>query len=323
MFGAWMLTRPALGANRERDRMSKYDTTLDPAASNNSHYQLLDLVGGHKSVLDVGCATGYLAKALLEKGCVVSGIEYDGEAAEQARQYLDQLVIGNLDDLDLAGAFGDRSFDVIVLGDILEHLVEPADVLARLVGLLAPGGSVVISIPNVAHGSLRLALLQGDWDYRDLGLMDRTHIRFFTRRTLLAMVHGAGLSAVDVRTTSLDPLATEVPVDVDRLPSGVIDWVREQPDALTYQFLVRAVRDDAAGAVEAAQMEREELSRRLADSEMLVARLRREMDALSIARERAEAAAQAIQATRSARALSVPRSLYARLRATRGAATAR
>jgi len=294
--------------------MSKYDTTLDPAIANNSHYQLLDLVGGQKSVLDVGCATGFLAQALVERGCLVSGIDYDADAVEQARQYLDQLVVGDLNELDLTEAFGGRTFEVIILGDVLEHLIDPAKVLGGLVGLLAPGGSVVISIPNVAHGSVRLALLQGSWDYRELGLMDRTHIRFFTRRTLLAMLGGAGLVAVDVRTTSLDPLAGEVPVDANRLPRGVVDWVREQPDAFSYQFLVRAVRDDAAGVLEAAALQREELARRLATAEAEAASLRLEVETLRAARERAEADVRAIQATRSARALSGPRSLYARLR---------
>jgi 2-polyprenyl-3-methyl-5-hydroxy-6-metoxy-1,4-benzoquinol methylase len=303
--------------------MSKYDTTLDPSISNNSHYQLLDLVGGRKSVLDVGCATGFLAQALVERGCVVSGIEYDADAADQARQHLDQLVVGDLNELDLAEAFGGRTFEIIILGDILEHLIDPGKVLAGLVGVLAPGGSVVISVPNVAHGSVRLALLQGSWDYRELGLMDRTHLRFFTRRTLLALLRGAGLVAVDVRTTSLDPLAGEVPVDVDRLPPGVVDWVREQPDAFSYQFLVRAVRDDAAGVVEAAGREREELARRLSAAEADASRLRLEVASLRAAGERAEADVRAVQATRSARALAGPRSLYARLRDARNEVTTR
>lgn len=303
--------------------MFKYDTTLDPSASNTSHYQLLDLVGGHKSVLDVGCATGYLAQAMVERGCTVSGIEYDSELAEQARQYLDQLVVGDLNVLNLGAAFEGRTFDVIVLGDVLEQLVEPTEALARLTGLLAPGGSVVMSIPNVAHGSLRLALLQGSWDYRDLGLMDRTHLRFFTRATLLAMVRAAGLVAVDVRATTLDPLAGEVTVDVDGLPSGVIDWVRHQPDAFSYQFVVRAVRDDAVGAVEAVRLNREELARRLAATEDDLGQLRREVADISFARAQAEADLRAIQGTRSARVLSVPRLVYARLHDVRDGASAR
>jgi 2-polyprenyl-3-methyl-5-hydroxy-6-metoxy-1,4-benzoquinol methylase len=275
---------------------------------------LLELVGGHKSVLDVGCATGYLAQALVERGCTVSGIEYDSEAAEQARPHLDQLVVGDLNVLDLSAAFEGRTFDAIVLGDILEHLPEPNEILARLSGLLAPGGSVVLSVPNVAHGSVRLALLQGSWDYRDLGLMDRTHLRFFTRATLLAMVRSAGLVAVDVRATTLDPLDGEVTVDVDRLPAGVVDWVRHQPDAVSYQFVVRAVRDDAQGAAESGRLEREELARKLAATENDVAVLRREVEDLRIARAQAEADVRTIRGKMSTRALSVPRSVYARLR---------
>jgi len=247
--------------------MSQYDTTLDPAATNTSHGLLLALVGGNKRVLDVGCATGYLAEALGQRGCTVSGVEYDAGAAEKARPFLDHLVVGDVITLDLDAAFGDRRYDVIVLGDVLEHLPDPEPVLARLTGLLAPRGSVVISVPNVTHGSLRLALLQGRWQYRDLGLLDRTHLRFFTRESLLTMLGSAGLAVVELRTTTLDPLGSEVEVDAAALPPGVVDWVREQPDAMSYQFVLRAVRDDAEGAALAAARERDELRQRVRDLE--------------------------------------------------------
>ncbi len=294
--------------------MSQYDTTLDPTVSNNSHSQILDLVGGNRTVLDVGCATGYLAQALNLQGCTVSGIEYDAEAAEEARPHLDHLVVGDVTTMDLAAEFGDRRYDVIVFGDLLEHLADPAPALARLTSLLAPGGSVVVSMPNVAHGSVRLALLQGRWDYQTLGLLDRTHIQFFTRRTLLDLLHGAGLTALEVRTTVKDPLASEVAVDPDLLPPGVVDWVRAQPDALTYQFLVRAVRDDAVGAVDAARREREELRARLAEAEAGLAEQRE-------ARERAEADVRALQATKTLRLLAVPRAAVARARGILGGST--
>ena len=287
--------------------MSQYDTTLDPAASNTSHYQLLDLVGGNKTVLDVGCATGYLAEALVARGCTVSGIEYDEQGAEKARPFLDHLVVGDVTRMDLAAEFGDRRYDVVVLGDILEHLADPAPVLAGLTRLLAPGGSVVISMPNVSHGSMRLALLQGSWDYRDLGLMDRTHIRFFTRRTLLDLVRGAGLTPVEFRTTVRDPLDSEVVVEPARLPEGVVEWVRSQPDASTYQFIVRAVRDDATGAVEAARSEREELRQRLSAAEQRADRLAADL-------ADAQRGIQELRSTRTLRALAAPRAAYGRLR---------
>ena len=287
-----------------------YDTSLDRSVSNNSHTQLLDLVGGRKTVLDVGCATGYLAEALAGQGCTVSGIEYDAAAAELARPFLDHLVVGDLATMDLAEELGDRRFDVILLGDVLEHLMDPGPVLARLVTLLAPAGSVVISVPNVSHGSVRLALLQGRWEYRDLGLLDRTHVRFFTRHTLLEMLRGAGLVAAEIRTTTMDPLAAEVVVDANRLPAGVVDWVREQPDAQTYQFLVRAVVDDAAGAVDAARRERAELSDAPAQAHEQVTRLAAELD-------QARSDVAALRSTRTMRLLSGPRAVYGRLRARR------
>jgi hypothetical protein len=100
---------------------------------------------------------------------------------------------------------------------------------------------VVISVPNVTHGSLRLALLQGRWTYTDTGLLDRTHIRFFTRDGLQELVTSAGCVVEDLRGTIADPLDVEVQVDDAALPEPVVEWVRNQQDALVYQFVL-AVR---------------------------------------------------------------------------------
>lgn len=293
--------------------MSQYDTTLDPSVSNTSHWQLLDLVGGSKRVLDIGCSTGYLGEALVAAGCSVSGIEFDAAAAEKARAHLDRVVEADLERLDFADHFEDGEFDVLVLGDVLEHLTQPVAVLRSALRLLAPGGSVVISVPNVTHGSVRLALLQGRWRYTDTGLLDRTHIRFFTRQSLHTLLAEAGLVAVDVRGTTADPLGVEVEVDPHGLPDGVVDWVRQQPDALVYQFVLRAVRDDSSGAVEAARREREELRQRVAVAEGQAARLESEL-------ERARADVEALRSTRSMRLLRAPRAVYGRLRSTLGGA---
>jgi 2-polyprenyl-3-methyl-5-hydroxy-6-metoxy-1,4-benzoquinol methylase len=287
--------------------MSQYDTTLDPSVSNNSHAQLLDMVGGNKTVLDVGCATGYLGAELVDRGCTVDGVESDVEAAAKAAAVLRRVVVGDLAVLDLEHELEGQRYDRIVCGDVLEHLAEPAPVLRRLVGLLAPGGSVVISIPNVSHGSIRLALLQGRWEYQDLGLLDRTHIRFFTRRTLLELLHGAGLAAAEVRTTVKDPLASEVQVDPQDLPPGAVDWVRAQPDAMTYQFLVRAVPDDSVAAVDAVRARAEGLAEELA-----VARARATELEAELARARNDLSV--LRTTRAMRALELPRRLYGRAR---------
>lgn len=291
--------------------MSQYETTIDPTVSNTSHNQVMSLVPRGSTVLDVGCATGYLAEALTARGCAVDGIEYDASAAEKARPHLGHLVVGDLVTMDLARELGDRRYDVIVCADILEHLPDPVDVLRRLVTLLRPGGAVVISIPNVAHGSLRLALLQGRWTYTETGLLDRTHIRFVTRQSLHELLTEAGVVAVDVRTTWRDTLDSDVYVDTADLPDGVVDWVRQQPDSGTYQFIVRAVPDDGEGALRRAIDERDALRAEL--------RRVREDEARSRAeRERAQASLLQIQATRSWRLLSGPRAVYARVVGRRG-----
>lgn len=221
--------------------MSNYNTDVDPSVRNSSQTIELEMVGFDKDVLDVGCATGYLAAALNKQGCRVSGIERDPEAAEVARQHLVKLVVGDIAETDLVAAFGEQAFDELVLGDVLEHLVKPERVLASMLPLLRPGGSVVISVPNVAHGALRLALLEGRWNYTPVGLLDETHLTFFTRQSLAAMLSSAGLQVEEVRATVLDPLQTEVQVDDESLPRGIVQWVREQPDAMVYQFVARAV----------------------------------------------------------------------------------
>ena len=238
--------------------MSKYDTELDPANANTSHAQILELVGGNKRVLDIGCATGYLARALVAQGCTVSGVEYEADAAEQARPTLDRLLVGDLEELDLVEFFGREQFDALVFGDVLEHLRDPLAVLRRARPLLARGGCVVISVPNIAHGAARLALLKGRWEYRQLGLLDTTHLRFFTLASLREMLREAGLAAVEVRRTIADIFETELAIKPEDYDPELIEEVRADPESTTYQFVVRGVADDADQAVHELQGREEE-----------------------------------------------------------------
>lgn len=198
--------------------MARYDTDIDLANPNSSHTQIVELVGPQKTVLDVGCATGYLARQLAVRDCEVYGVDNDPEAAERARKYLVELVIADIDQSPLTDHFAPDKFDAVVFGDVLEHLVHPERVLAEAVTLLKEDGCIVVSIPNVAHGSVRLALLQGRWEYTDTGLLDRTHLRFFTRSSVIALLQSAGLVVEDVRSTVFDPLAADVQVDAAELP---------------------------------------------------------------------------------------------------------
>lgn len=228
--------------------MSQYHIdAVDPIARNTSHALMLEHVGWNGRVLDVGCSTGFLGEALAAQGCVVTGVEVDPKAAAEARAHLAEVVEADLNVTTLTDLFRGREFDVVVFGDVLEHLMEPDVVLRSAVPLLAAGGAVVISIPNVSHGSLRLALLQGRWEYGETGLLDRTHLRFFTHGSVVRMVGGAGLHITRLQGSVVDPLACEVQIDDESLPGTIVDWVRGQPDALVYQFVLRAEVGRAGG----------------------------------------------------------------------------
>ncbi len=125
-----------------------------------THQKLLDLVGPAERVLDVGCATGYMAEQLTARGSEVVGVELDPRAAQLAEAHCSRVIVLDMDVDALDAALGDARFDVVLLGDVLEHLRRPADVLRQAVSLLVEGGAIVASVPNVAHGSLRLALLR-------------------------------------------------------------------------------------------------------------------------------------------------------------------
>jgi SAM-dependent methyltransferase len=226
-----------------------YATLVAEHGLSDSHRLVLANVPDGARVLDVGCATGYLAAELTRRGCTVDGIEFDPIAAEQARAHCREVVVG-----DVEAAFtraevermlaGVRP-DVVVCGDVLEHLRDPWSVLAWLRTLLPPGqqggaGKAIISVPNIAHWTARRALVRGRFDYAEHGLLDRTHLRFFTRESATELAHRAGF-AVQRELPAGAPLPLE-----SRLPSlgRVRDrCVRRYPELFALQFVLVLVPD--------------------------------------------------------------------------------
>ena len=152
---------------------------------------------GTPTVLDVGCGRGQLGGAIRGLGYRVTGIERSPEAAARAGDRLDEVLRIDLADPAAAEvAIAGRRFDIVLFADVLEHLPDPLAVLRFYRRFLAPGGRVVISLPNVASWDRRLALLFGRFDYADAGIMDRTHLRFFTFRTAGILVREAGMTVL-------------------------------------------------------------------------------------------------------------------------------
>jgi methionine biosynthesis protein MetW len=165
-----------------------------------AHRLMIDAVPAGARVLDVGCATGYLAAELAARGCAVAGVEADPAAARAAAAHAGPVVTGDVETEDCRRALTELApFDAVVSGDVLEHLRDPWGALRFLATLLHPGGRAVLSVPNIGHWTARRALLRGRFPYAPHGLFDRTHLRFFTRASARELVAAAGLEIVGER----------------------------------------------------------------------------------------------------------------------------
>ncbi len=156
-----------------------------------------------KSVLDVGCSNGSLARAIkATTGAQVFGIELSPEMAQEARSQLDRVWVGDAAEIILDGTLEAHRFDTIVFADVLEHLVDPWTVLAAATQYLTPDGSVIASLPNIRHvDTLYHLVMKGEWPYRDRGIHDRTHLRFFTKHTIIELFEDVGLE-IDAMETN-------------------------------------------------------------------------------------------------------------------------
>lgn len=166
----------------------RYDSrSADPHESSGL---LMAMIPRGARVLDIGCGTGSISGMMREvRHADVLGIEPHPERAKKAEEEGIRVVNGFYTD-DIPRTHG--TFDVVLFADVLEHLADPIHVLEQVKPALAPGGRVLASIPNVAHWSVRLRLLAGRFDYRPTGIMDATHLRWFTREGVRRLFHGAG-----------------------------------------------------------------------------------------------------------------------------------
>jgi len=202
-----------------------------------AHAQRLLPAGGR--VLDIGCASGGLLALLRPHAGHLAGLDPSASAAHAAAQIADHVVQGALEDPGLPFEAG--SFDLVVLADVLEHVADPAAGLARAMRWCRPaGGAILVSVPNVAHWQARLTLLRGRWPQCDSGTFDASHLRWFTRDTLAALLAGAGLRDVELHAI-VPALRNHAPAAAARLTERLEPvWQalgRRAPGLLGYQVL--------------------------------------------------------------------------------------
>jgi 2-polyprenyl-3-methyl-5-hydroxy-6-metoxy-1,4-benzoquinol methylase len=197
---------------------------------------------GVSHVLDVGCSNGALGAGIKIKRpkSRVFGIEMSPQMAAQAETKLDKVFVGDASKIILGGQLAGHEFDVIIFADLLEHLVDPWSVLKVAVQHLKPGGSIITSIPNIRHiDTIFNLVVKGRWPYRNRGIHDRTHLRFFTLKNIREMLHDSGLE-IDVMETNYR--FWEAGHKYNKYAKKfAIPWVR---NFLAFQYLMRARKVD-------------------------------------------------------------------------------
>ena len=237
--------------------LSHYHTSINPEEENDAHSSLLRMVGFNKRVLEAGCASGHVSEALSKQGCSVVGVEIDAEGVLPAKQWVERVVIGNFDDGELWKELEDEMFDAVLFGDVLEHLKTPLETLLESLKHLLPTGAIVISVPNIAHADVKIALLNGTFPYADSGLLDRTHIHFFTKESLLELIRAAGLVPATIRLAAATSSVSRSPgsgsssrwLVSGSAPAAVTAWADVPPSSPCPLRLAEGVRSSTAISV--------------------------------------------------------------------------
>jgi len=228
--------------------LERYSFKTSPHGSHSTILRLLPRDGALRRVLDLGCGPGHLSVRLAECGFDVLAVDLVKPVETHPGVRFVSADLNALDRLPVDG-----QFDYILVADVLEHLLEPERVLAWVRDRLAPGGRAVFCVPNFAHAYVRLKLLLGNFDREPRGILDSTHIHFYTRRSLVRMIRGCGLAVCRVKTTA-PPLELMVPPLLQGRMLRVLDGAsalaaRVWPGLLAYQFVCETERERPAESI--------------------------------------------------------------------------
>lgn len=211
---------------------------------NDSLSQIYNLVTDSSRVLDVGCACGGLATALKKKkNCVIYGLEYNPKSVEICKKL---KVFEKVWHYDLNGFKQEdfpqykKFFDVIICADVLEHLIFPEQFLSKVQMLLKEEGKIIISLPNVAHASIKANLLLNDFSYTQMGILDKTHLHFYTYKSIAEFLSAANLKIIKANFVML-PLDGWQPHKIDELPKDVAKFITRDKHSAVMQYITECI----------------------------------------------------------------------------------
>lgn len=221
----------------------KYAYEVDPNAGSAAAF-VLKFVGKGERVLEIGAGAGSITRPLKDiAGAQVTALEIDNASADYLETFCERVVRADLNDPHWIRNFSiGEAFDTVVIADVLEHLLDPLATLRAATTLLAPQGAVVISLPHIGHSSVMACLLLGDFEYRDWGLLDRTHLRFFGIKNIKELIRRADLQIIDSRFVIKKPAKTEFREKWNRLPYALKYYLGRSKYGDVYQVVLKAVR---------------------------------------------------------------------------------
>ena len=225
--------------------MLKYEANPDEYSSHEQILRILYKLPKGNCILDVGTARGFLGQRLVGNGYYMVGIERDHGSGKIACKYYDEFLIADVESTPFCFT---RKFDAIVLADILEHVREPLDVVIQLRPWMRDRGKIIISVPNVANIYVRFSLLLGKFDYTERGILDETHVRFFTWESINTLLRKASLSVIEFSVTPI-PLPMIIQATGEGKPLHLIhkmNWfmARMWKTLFAYQFIIVATVGD-------------------------------------------------------------------------------
>lgn len=256
--------------------MTRYDYEFDVKADSVAG-RVVRLVGRDQRVLELGCSAGHMSRVFKDRGCQVVGVELDAQAANAARSWCEAVYVANLDDPDWVQLLKDEApFDVVVAADVLEHLRDPRTCLAQLRRLLKSEGRIVLSTPNIAHGGVLAGLLQGQFNYRATGLLDSTHIHFFTQKSLCDALEAEGFVIEHLSPVEAGADHPEFINYWQSLPQELRLALEKTPDAKAFQWVASAAKmpnESHLVVLQEAQQQLEMCRRQLADFSLVKTQL--------------------------------------------------
>lgn len=206
-------------------------------------YQIMQIIPDGAKVLDIGTGNGVLSLLLQNRlsNLIIDGIEPNSYAALLAKQYYRNFYTGYAQDyLDLIAK---ENYDFIILADVIEHIADPLEFITSLGSVVSRSTKIIISLPNIAFGAIRLSLLNGDFDYIDSGILERTHLRFFTLKTLETFISNSGLNLKEMIFLQKSLFKSEIKIEILKINPYLFHKVKKDPLSFIYHFLIVLTKD--------------------------------------------------------------------------------